>query len=251
MTIARSKLYLFQSREIVSNQAGPPSKKEIYPDRCEFSTTPYVPIKSDELVKSFNKGIGGNIHEARYPLAESFTILSPKDLANFSKVSKGCYIVTKRTSIWMFQFKKLFSNVNPVSKELCNFNVEERFKIFYKRVEDEKKPFINQYNKNEAELRALRGPTGLDGEVDRAWKGCQQAVPDYDESHPALEKVKWKFEEFTLRNDWRKELGGDSYDGTSQTLDSDSLQGELLAQIEHGVSDHFNNQKISNVRTCV
>jgi hypothetical protein len=69
-------------------------------------------------------------------------------------------------------------------------------------------------------------------------------VPDYDESHPALEKVKWKFEEFTLRNDWRKELGGDSYDGTSQTLDSDSLQGELLAQIEHGVSDHFNNQKI-------
>jgi hypothetical protein len=242
MTVAQSNWFLFESKEIVTYEAGTPSVKRNFFNFHECNFTPYVPITSDELVQKFYKGIEGNIQEARYPLAGSFTILSPKDLANFSEVSKGCYLVTKCTSIWLFQFKELFTNVQPC-KELYSYNVEVQFKIFYKRLHDERRLFVNQYNKNEAELRVLRGPTGFDGSLDRAWKEYIQAASENDGFPPGWAKETRKHQEYLLRNLRRIELGGDSYDGTPETLGSVCLQRQLLNAIEHGVSDHFNNQE--------
>jgi hypothetical protein len=244
MTLANLNSDLFKSYEMVYSETQPPKLVTKSNQNHGYSITPYVPTEADKLNQTFYDGMEGIIHLIQDPLVKSFTILIPKDLANFSEVSKGCYSVTKCELIWLFQLNKLFPNVKHVPKEFCGFNIKKQFEILFKRVQDERKPFIEQYNKNEAELRFLRGPTGFDGEVDRTYKGYRQAVQAYESDDTSLAETKadWKWKEYNAREYHRMMLGGQFYDGTIYTLGANSLQSRLLTEIEHGAPLHFNNQ---------
>jgi hypothetical protein len=102
-----------------------------------------------------------------------FVFLEPKDLVNFSAVSKCCYLATKVDIIWVIQLQNCFPNINPLPTKVCSLSPEHQFKIYFKKVNDEKKPYNAQITRNNDVTLHLRGPTGFDGAIDIAWKQCQ------------------------------------------------------------------------------
>jgi hypothetical protein len=239
MTVAKLSSDLFVSYKIVPVMGASLEKTSNY-DATKV-IKPYVPKDASDFSQTLNPNSSEwTIDRIKDPL---FPLLGPKDIANFSEVSKGCYSIAKCESIWLFQLNKSFSNVNSVSIEKFGFDVKKQFEIIFKRVQDEKKPFVDQYKRNEADLLRLLGPNGDDGELQKAKKRHEEITLKEKGGHRSMDGFTVKLESGAYQL-WRIELvGGKTYNGTRGTISPESLQGKLLTAIEQKVPEHFNNQQ--------
>ena len=235
---------------------------------------PYIPFDNQELVKAcqevytkywetplFNE-TGALFHFHRDALPIAFVYLHPKDLVNFSEVDKCCYLATKTDAIWENQLKKLLPNTQIMPMQVCCFSPEHQFKIIFKKIKDELKPYIAQLEENNKTLCELIGSNGKSGEIDRAWERYQQfggesAKGRYENlvdvayaNNQYLDLYKtdgYKANSAHLHYDhldMRKlYIGGPAYDGTIESCDPNSQQGRCLRVIHGGLMvDSFNEQ---------
>ena len=212
---------------------------------------PFVPSDNQKLVilceSTYNQykqtlnlnQTGALFYELKEPFVLTFAHLDPRDLARFSTVSKCCFLATKYPLIWETQLKKLLPDVNFISSTLCKFSDEQQFKIIFKRINDELKPYLLQLKKNNEVLNELRGSNGMNGAIDRAWK---------DYTHIGTTTKVWTndgwqaYDKYTSLDRLRTCLAGNSYNGQANTIDSESQQGRLLKAINHDVHHAFNHQ---------
>ncbi len=259
-----------------SGGCGSTSAPYSYPSHSSI-IRPYVPSDNRELVKAcqetykkyfltplFNE-TGALFHFHRDALSFAFVYLHPKDLVNFSEVDKCCYLATKTDAIWENQLKKLLPNTQIMPMQVCCFSPEHQFKIIFKKINNALMPYIVQFAKNNVILRRLRGPNGMDGEIDSKWKNYEQlggnparlrylsivnnafnngqpidweGLQDTDDCKAAL-----IYGHYTDLNESRIHLAGNAYDGTIESIDPNSQQGRCLRVInEVLVAENFNNQ---------
>jgi hypothetical protein len=235
---------------------------------------PYLPVQAQGLVKrcqgmyekyskegSFNEN-GSRFYFCRDPLRNVFRDLSPQDLASFSEVSSCCYLVTKIEIIWEDQLKKLLPKTCIIPQTKSCFSSEEQFKIIFKTIQEVRRPYDIQFKKNEARLCKLRGPSGMDGKIDKAWRhfqdlGGEAARKKYNELLDVnfMEKMRARselenthesqvsagFNKYCSLNRQRIMLGGATYNGTRESFSSESQQMLCLRAIESMLSG-FNEQ---------
>jgi len=259
-----------------SGGCGSTSGSYAYPSHSSI-IRPYVPSDNRELVKAcqetykkyfltplFNE-TGALFHFHRDALSFAFVYLHPKDLVNFSEVDKCCYLATKTDAIWENQLKKLLPNTQIMSMQVCGFSPEHQFKIIFKRINNELTPYIAQFEKNNALLRDLRGPNGMDGEIDRKWKEYEQLGVDparqrfesimnnaMNNNQPIVwgvledtddPKAALIYGDYTVLNSRCIVLAGNAYDGSVESFDPNSQQGRCLRVInEMLVAEKFNHQ---------
>ena len=138
---------------------------------------PYNPPADDsELIKACTKTYNSNFLAIANLSPAASTLmnqgaavallarLEPKDIANFSEVSKCFFLATKKgynlqikeDAIWDVQLAKLLPNVKKIPSELCTFSPEQQFKIVYKRINDERKCFVTKLKRNEETCKNLK-----------------------------------------------------------------------------------------------
>ncbi len=241
---------------------------------------PYIPSDDQEFIKSSGRvyqsylrsfnldNTGAIFYELKDPFALTFSLLGPKDLAHFSQVSKCCFLASKFPLIWECQFIKLLPNVKIIPTDACIFSHEEQFKIIFKRINDELKPYIWQFNRNNEILNELRGSNGMSGTIDDAWRKYVKAVETKNNDKRILEQAKkgllsedvfpdpmilWPimtrsclemnrtYINYKCLDRRRIHLAGNEYDGTAETIDQNSQQGQLLDAIDI-IPGTFNEQ---------
>ncbi len=224
---------------------------------------PYVPGDSQEFVKicedAYTKysqtlnynNTGTPVYEAKDPFVIIFAHLDPKNLANFSEVSKCCYLATKPPIIWKSQMTKLLPNVKILPTQLCQFSTEQQFKIIFKRISDELKPYICKLKRNYEVLSELRGPNGMHGTINAAWKDfVQKAGPKTAQwkqyPKPFLSKEDYAadvaHQKYNALNHQLTWLVGQGYDGAVGSIGRQNEQAMLQNAIDFGVRHAFNNQ---------
>jgi hypothetical protein len=236
---------------------------------------PYVPSDNTDLIikckDTFNQHMhnpltfdsSGAIFRA---LQDAFNItfiyLNPKDLVNFSEVNKCCYLATKANVVWQLQFKNLCPNTTLLPKEKCCFPPEQQFKIYFKRINDELKPYKAQFERNKVVLKNLIGPNGNDGDIAQVQKEFEELG-----GNAAMRSIHEKFmQAFNANADelifFRKSnekltdtaglyqvlptqlryLAGQGYDGTDASIDPNSQQGHCQLAITQ-LPGSFDNQE--------
>jgi hypothetical protein len=194
-----------------------------------------------------------------------FVFLEPKDLVHFSQVSKCCYLATKAGIIWEIQLQKCFPKTKTLPEKICSFSPEQQFKIYFKRMNDEKRPYIAQLERNNEVLLHL-GKHGSGGAIDLALKMygdtgggfavdrfCQalQTLRNKQNAKPSewdalynsdLGKADRACSRYTGLVNRQKHLAGHTYDGTDQSIVSDSQQGRCKRAIQK-ISEIFNDQE--------
>lgn len=134
---------------------------------------PFAPRENKVLVESFNKSINSrffNSFEFENSCAgDNFVVISinldPKDLVNFSEVSKFCYLATKTETIWYMQLQKFFPNVVISNKKRFALerhypfemvlSPEQQFQIVFHRINEIEKPYRCQIKFLHKELHEL------------------------------------------------------------------------------------------------
>jgi len=237
---------------------------------------PYVPSDNTGIINecqlAFNKhkfnpltfdSSGAVFITQRDALTRALVRLSPKDLANFSEVSKCCYLATKIDVLWIIKFQEEFPNTVMVSIEKCSFSPEQQFKIYFKRMNDELKPYKAQLASNNGILKKLTGPHGNDGTLAQAEKeynalGGEEALTKcveqlriaYQNNNEKEENTIQSFNEELLNakqthdalKQFLTQLVGSGYDGTIASIDPNSqlfLCQDAIAKL----SNSFNNQR--------
>jgi hypothetical protein len=187
--------------------------------------------------------------------------LAPKDLMSCSNVSKNFYLATKTELLWEKQLEKLLPQVQALSRKECSFTPEQQFKIIFKAINDQKKPFIDKFNQNQNSAfewsEKLKGLGNKIQELMRDQKDevCSRLVilsrEDFLQFSEALNQV--PEEEFDQIEEIvetilecqnclvrLKYLCGD--DRAVEFWDKDSQLGRLFSAIEN-VSAAFNDQE--------
>jgi hypothetical protein len=202
-----------------------------------------------------------------------FVRLSPKDLANFSTISKCCYLATKADLIWEIQLQNCFPGTTILSKQQCSFSPEQQFKIYYHARNELSKPFIVQLQINHAFIAELRGSTGFNGLIDQAWQEYQRAggaeakikyeiiladaLANSSESEHGIiynrvyrsndGKVARAFDYYFRLNKNLKKLAGKAYNGTEESLALNSQQARCLRVIQQEIPPIFNKQNFLEI----
>ncbi len=120
---------------------------------------PFIPSTDSTLIESCQK-----VAELANPAEGSVFLLDPvvkivlasldlKTLTEMPQVCKSLYIAIKSDSIWAAQFRQFFSKVQPLTKS--PFSTEEQFKIYFRAMNDAKKPYKAQLEKNNEILAKL------------------------------------------------------------------------------------------------
>lgn len=220
-----------------------------------------VYMQNCQLVATFSNS-GAFFRSSQDAFNRVFVYLSPKDLAHFSKVSKCCYLATKADIIWEIQLQNCFPNVKTLPKQLCSFSPEQQFKIYFKRVNDELKPYNAQFERNNVVIGHLRGSNGFNGAIDQAWKEYQMldgenAKSKFLDKFNAINQSaesKWEaissnkgkaYQAYWHYNDLcqrLRELIGNTYNGTTESIDPQSQQGYCMNAI-HEVPKTFDDQE--------
>jgi hypothetical protein len=207
-----------------------------------------------------------------------FVFLEPKDLVNFSKASKCCYLATKADIIWVIQFQKYFPKINPLPNQVCGFSLEQQFKMYFKRMNDVLKPYIVQLERNNQVILQLRGSDGSGGAIHEAEikASALSVIADADAKIQVIHQGLLGFGSPSDSNsaDWKalfdSDLGkvrayardkehevmlqkehlvkrltgltGNTYDGTVKSIAPDSQQGRCLHAIDE-IPELFNGQE--------
>jgi hypothetical protein len=178
--------------------------------------------------------------------------LDLKTLVNCSTVCKFFYSASKADFIWRNQLWNLLPNVTNVPPNLCIFTPEQQYKVIFKRIQNECKPYIAKFNRNEElgnnwlnELKTLElqcqeagGEAAAARYIDLLSQGNvenSENCPDY----PASElNAKIAVLRYTLSR-----MFGANYNGTIESIDPNSVQGQILNAINILVPNAFNNQE--------
>ncbi len=155
--------------------------------------------------------------------------LAIQDIACFAATSRSCFLVAKIDGVWEHQLNKLFPGLKTIPFQECRFTCEQQVKMIYKKLPLYLKLLKKQYQEDAQTVLRLRGPTGFDGEIDRAWKQLQSET-QYLSVYEA---------EYLRLNSRLAELVGDSYDGTENSIDSQSKQGAFQRWIKQ-ITDETN-----------
>ena|ERR1700722_640353 len=224
--------------------------------------TPYIP-PAQLWISPFHDSLGWpDLLKKNYhilmPIANS---LEPQDLANLAGVSKDCYRATKVSDIWEHHLKKLL----PAVTKSPEFDAEDQFKIIYKRINDLPKALQHAFECNNELLGRLRGPSGFNGLINRAWENSEvartnfveakaryeewmealnnrQDQPTPEEFQLLLNRTKARQEQITqleakhekslaqykTLNAFKTLLAGATYNGTEGTFGPTSIQARIL-----------------------
>jgi hypothetical protein len=244
---------------------------------------PYFPSDNQDLLNTCREVFKKN-SESMTTLQESgaffcslqdasnriFVCLSLKDLVNFSTISKCCYLATKADCIWEIQLQNCFPNTKILSKQRCSFSPEQQFKIYFKKMNDELKLYIAQFERNNFVIGNLRGPSGFDGEIDQARKEYQilggdearfqhqEALNNLYRGNNARNAIESALQQLNNALPGQafavylkcislelqlRELVGHTYNGTIESLDPNCQQALCLMAIQNGVPKAFDDQE--------
>ncbi len=223
---------------------------------------PYVPSDDQEMTLTCQKVLGSNMADSltgadndsgsRFTLdpitCYVISLLDPKDVANLAETSKCCYSATKINFIWEVQLYKLFPNVKNMDNALCSFSPEQQFKVYFKRMNDELKPYTFQFKSQDGLLKELRGPNGMDGTIHAAWQELEKEggmSKGFELVQGGIYDAK-SIAAISLYNDLnlqRIDLAGNNYNGTHETINPASLQGRCLNAINNLVPQAFDDQE--------
>lgn len=185
--------------------------------------------------------------------------LDLKNLVNCSTVCKSFYSASKVDFIWSSHLYNLLPNVTVVAPNLCIFTPEQQYKVIFKRIQNECKPYIAKFTyiqevaqnwQNELKTLELQFQEAGGEEANQRYRQfmrqnanvpelfltLQQNCPDY----PAGQ-LKTKIE--TLQNRLSV-FYGENYDGTIESIDPNSFQGQILKAINVLVPNAFDNQEM-------
>ncbi len=153
--------------------------------------------------------------------------LEPISLAHVTAVSKAFYTASKQEFIWKNLFKRYYPDLSPSTKTALT--VEQQFKILFKQIIGLRAQLKSEENALYRELSELRGPTGFDGSIDRAWKQYNT----FKNSQPD----KWEEENKLLMDHsdlcnrlWQ--IAGRDYCGTEDTIGEDSELKHFMSAIK-------------------
>ena len=144
-----------------------------------------------------------------------FTHLTVEQIARFAQVSKCCHLATKTDSIWEHKLGKLFGGIKCLPKEQCGFNMEQQFKIIYKRTWWLLKKYKLSYKNNY--------------ELILKFYNCSAS-----QSLRYFEKQGDYYIHCASRI---RSLVGENYCGTLESIDPHSKQGRIIAGIKQLKSD--------------
>jgi len=229
---------------------------------------PYLPSDNQDLVKACQAAYsryyqaasfddtGAKFGFNQHALRNAFAYLDVRDLVKFSKASKCCYLVTKTDQIWEDQLNKFLPKTQFLSMNVCSFSPEQQFKIIFKRINDELKPYITQFNENNETLCRLMGSNEMNGEIaivresfessggEEALQGFTNAMNTLGSNHSGDDfnaLIKYQTYSDLLRR--RDYIGGEGYDGTVESFGPNSQKGICLRVIHGGLMvETFNNQ---------
>jgi hypothetical protein len=124
------------------------------------TTLPFVPKENKDLAHQFyqstnSRSFDSIVFENSCTQVDVFSIISadldPKDLGNFSEVSKSCYLATKTDTVWSIQLQKLFPDVmisprknfslGSEKQHQIVFDPEKQFQIVFHLIKQTKKPY--------------------------------------------------------------------------------------------------------------
>ena len=245
---------------------------------------PYIPPANDQdLIEVCREAYQRNLKAIDLNPAESVCMnrevfiallayLEPKQVSLFSRISKCFYFTMKNgynpnaliDSIWDIQLQKMLPNVKMISHTLTSFSSEQQFKIVYKRIADEEKPYIAKFQHNlSRHSELMRRLTVLSTRHKEASDEFQQALKEVGgeniyrirEHFPQLagqnseaRALEWEVVRLAgLLNTYKnklKNLFGENYtDCLNAHLDQNSEQWKLRHAVDHLIPEAFNDQE--------
>ncbi len=223
--------------------------------------TPYIPGRSQQF--AFNAPLELLSQDV------TVTILSKLDLKNLlncSSVCKSFYSASKANFIWGIQLWNLLPNVTNVAPNLCIFTHEQQYKVIFKRIQNECKPYTAKFTRNQEisnnmldQLKTLELQFQEAGGKEAASRFNKQQIKIYwqnvvqgyesalniaiqnfpDDYHAA--QLKRSIDELQGSISY---LSGANYDGTIESIDKNSEQGKILNAINIMVPNAFDNQEM-------
>jgi hypothetical protein len=228
--------------------------------------TSYIPVESLNFNPTIQSGFFNNIDVMVVVLSS----LDLKNVINCSTVCKSFYTALKSDSIWRVQLCQFLPNVTVIAPNLCIFNPQQQFSIIFKRIENECKPYIAKFNRNQElsivllnELKTLElqyqeaggetaacrydrrianvytqfmnNPQNNPADLHAQIMAYHQNSSDYS-AHMLSFRIK------TLKHRLQRLLGA-NYDGTTKSIDPNSIQGQIMNAIKMLVPNAFDNQE--------
>ena len=183
--------------------------------------------------------------------------LDQKTFFHSSSVCKFFYSASKADSIWKVQLCKFLPNVTVVDPNLCIFTPEQQYKVIFKRIENECKPYIAKFNHNQeiindwlSDLKSLEVQFQEAGGKEAAARHAEflrqlirigdlstqpETCPDYQAGQ--------SYTKIAILRRYLSIMCGANYDGTIESIDPMSIQGRILNAINVLVPNAFNDQE--------
>jgi len=229
-----------------------------------ITITPYIPKGNINLPKT-----GTNGQESLFLHHDTTVIilshLNLKNVINFSTVSKCCFLATKADAIWHVQLYNLLPAVKVIVPTLCAFSPEQQFKIIYKRIDNECKPYLIKFNYNLTQAVEMRNnlnalklqfqKAGGEEANTKYSEQCRDLYSRYQDWGDAAQNemdALTNSPEYQANSLWRKcveletrlrQVVGANYDGTVESIGPNSHQRQIQNAITVLVPNAFNNQE--------
>ncbi len=161
--------------------------------------------------------------------------LDPVSFAQFCKTCKYCYSISKESLFWKNLFMQNLPKIVPsVSSSL---STEYQFKIVFKQFAQLRCPLKAHQAALKVEILGLRGPNGFDGRIDEKWKHYDEFNQHYIQFSPAVKfqtasALSDLYSQYSVLHFRLKDIAGDHFQGTNETVDPSSELGKVIGQIE-------------------
>ena len=231
-----------------------------------YAITPYIPGGSQQFAVTAPSGSWD--HDITVVILSNLDL---KTLVNSSSVCKSFYSASKVDRIWRVQLCKFLPNVTVMNRNLCIFTPEQQYKVIFKRIQNECKPYVAKFTRNQEknnlsgrmnELKTLKLQFQKAGGKEAASRFNQERINfirqgdqeglitadlirndcvfvqrSSDYLAADLQRQVMQFQ------DALSFFCGANYDGTIESIDPNSLQGKILNAINVLVPNAFNSQK--------
>ncbi len=225
-----------------------------------YAITPYIPGDSQKFAftapsEFWNQDITVII----------LSNLDLKTLVNCSTVCKSFYSASKVDRIWRVQLYNLLPNVTNMAPNLCIFTPEQQYKVIFKKIQNECKPYMAKFTRNQEgaqnllnELKTLEVQFQKAGGEEAASRFYQQHIHlhweneslDYEsgktmaiQNFPNDYSAAQMKTKIAVLQNGLSALCGANYNGTIESIDPNSFQGAILNAINVLVPNAFNDQE--------
>ncbi len=158
--------------------------------------------------------------------------------------------------LWKGLFVRHFPRLQILGPQTTLFTVEQQFKILFWNLKKEIRPHEQRERKVRMKIEKLRGTTGFDGEVDKAWRKYDEFRQHYEKMSPPLQDFLnaqyaelWK--EYANLDKLLVKLAGRDYDGTDESIGSKSKLGAVISYRNFFMQKFYSQKNFMTLVTFV